>query len=341
MVDSLSLSNVDFPEDDFDDAGTLKEFAMSQYATLGPFQLVGNGVRTNALCGTFSSFRGCLRTDLHEGVKIFDCKDYTDKVYIEIHNHSCHRLSCPVCYLSWATREAHKIVSRLAEAEKRFGKPEHVVASVPIVDYGMDYENLRNKVVQVLESRGVIGGCMIFHGFRYNTVRLWYWSPHFHVLGVIKGGYRCRNCNHERGDCRSCNGFNGKEVRGFETDGYIVKVLGERKTVFGTAWYQLNHSTIRTNVKRPHACTWFGVCSYRKLKVKAEKRKSLCPICGEELVKVHYLGGKCIVKDKTSSNFVGSFVDDLSDSDGSPIWVEAVSGSYGRFGSGSYEEKDY
>ena len=338
MVDALSLSNVDFPEDEFDDSGSLKEFAISQYATFGPFQLVGNGVKTNEWCGTFSSFRGCLRTDLHEGVKIFDCKDYTGKVYVEIHSHSCHRPSCPVCYLSWATREAHKIESRLAEAEKRFGKAEHVVASVTIGDYGLGYEDLRDKVVKVLESRGVIGGCMIFHGFRYNTVRLWYWSPHFHVLGVIKGGYKCRNCNHERRDCRACNGFNGREVRGFEKDGYIVKVMGERKTVFGTAWYQLNHSTIRTNVKRPHACTWFGVCSYRKLKVQVEKQKSLCPICGEELVKLHYLGRRCIAKDRTSHGYIGSFIDDLLDVDGLPIWVEAPSDSYVRYGCGSYEE---
>ena len=143
-----------------------------------------------------------------------------------------------------------------------------------------------------------IGGCLIFHAFRFNNVRLWYWSPHFHVLGVIKGGCGCRSCNHELGDCRSYSGFNGREVRGFEKDGYIVKVMGERKTIFGTAWYQLNHSTIRTNVKRPHACTWFGVCSYRKLKVKVEKRNSLCPICGEELVKLHYFGDRRIVKNK-------------------------------------------
>jgi hypothetical protein len=106
-------------------------------------------------------------------------------------------------------------------------------------------------------------------------------------------------------------------------------VLGERKTVFGTAWYQLNHSTIRTNVKRPHACTWFGVCSYRKLKVKVEKRKSFCPICGEELVKLHHLGVGHIVKDRTSPDYVGSFIDDLVDIDGSLNWVEAHSGSYG------------
>ncbi|MDH5374331.1 MAG: hypothetical protein OEY40_02535 [Candidatus Bathyarchaeota archaeon] len=327
MVESLSLSNFDFP-DEFEDSGSLKEFAMSKYATFGVFQLVGNGVKTNEWCGKFSSYRGCVRVDLHKGVNLLDGTNYTGKAYIEIRSHSCHRPSCPVCYLSWASRQAHKIEGRLAEARKRFGKAEHVIVSLPTWDYGLGYEDLRKKVVKVLKSRGVIGGCLIFHGFRYNNVRLWYWSPHFHVLGVIKGGYGCRNCNHERGDCRSCSGFNGREVRGFEKDGYIVKVMGERKTVFGTAWYQLNHSTIRTNVKRPHACTWFGVCSYRKLKVKVEKRKSLCPICGEELVKLHYLGVRCIVKAKGERGYVPSFVDDLVDDDGSPNWLEASSGSY-------------
>jgi uncharacterized protein with PIN domain len=118
-------------------------------------------------------------------------------------------------------------------------------------------------------------------------------------------------------------------VRGFEKDGYIVKVMGERKTIFGTAWYQLNHSTIRTNVKRPHACTWFGVCSYRKLKVTVEKKKDLCPICNEELVKLHYLGVRRIVKVKGACDYVGSFVDDLVDGDGSVNWCEAHSSSYG------------
>jgi len=243
----------------------------------------------------------------------------------------------PVCYLSWASREAHRIECRLAEAEKLFGKAEHVVVSLPIWDYSLRYEDVRNKVVKILENRGVIGGCMIFHGFRYDDVRLWYWSPHFHVLGVIKGGYRCRNCNHERGDCRNCSGFNGREVRGFEKDGYIVKVLGARISNYWTAYYQLEHSTIRTNVKRPHASTWFGVCSYRRLKVKVEKRKSICPICGEELVKLHHLGVRRIVKEKKKEGFVFSFVGDLADDNGSPNWCEAPSGSYGSLGAGSYE----
>ena len=128
--------------------------------------------------------------------------------------------------------------------------------------------------------------------------------------------------------CGGCSGFEARTRRFFEKDRYIVKVLGERKTIFGTVWYQLNHSTIRTNVKRPHASTWFGVCSYRKLKVRVEKRKSLCPICGEELVRLHHLGVRRIVKEKGKQGFVYSFLDDVVDSDGSPNWCEAHSGSY-------------
>ena len=104
--------------------------------------------------------------------------------------------------------------------------------------------------------------------------------------------------------------------------------MGERKTIFGTAWYQLNHATLRVGVKRFQPVTWFGVCSYRKLKVKVEKKKDLCPICGEELVKLQYLGFRRIVKERDLPDYVGSFVDDLVESDGSAIWREVGSGSY-------------
>lgn len=275
---------------------------------------------------------------MHKRVdRALDGTDYTGKAYVEIHSHSCHKPSCPVCYLSWASREAHKIECRLAEAQNRFGRAEHIVVSLRTSDYSLRYEDIRNNVVKILEGRGIIGGCVIFHGFRYKNTRLWYWSPHFHVLGVIKGDYRCRTCNHERDDCSSCEGFNGKEVRGFERDGYIVKVLDKRISVFWTAYYQLNHSTIRTNVKRPLACTWFGVCSYRKPKVKAEKKKYLYPICGEELIRLHHTGVRLIVREKGNKGFVFSFVDDLVDSDGSPNWVEAPSKGYRNCCSSGYE----
>jgi hypothetical protein len=112
-------------------------------------------------------------------------------------------------------------------------------------------------------------------------------------------------------------------------------VKGERKTIGGTAWYQLNHATIRTDVKRPHCCTWFGVASYRKLKVKVEKRKVLCPLCQHELVKLLYFGSKNFVLDRDSPYFEREALDDLEE-DGRAVWVEDTRPVYS--GSGSYED---
>jgi hypothetical protein len=140
-------------------------------------------------------------------------------------------------------------------------------------------------------------------------VRLWYWSPHFHVWGVIKGGYGCRSCNHERGDCRSCSGFNGREVRGFAKDGYLVKVLPERKTVFGTAFYQLNHATVRLGIKRFHCLTWFGSCAKRMFKSAVVKVQISCPVCEDEMVRCMHMGSRHIVKDIGHADYVAVFVD--------------------------------
>jgi hypothetical protein len=294
-----------------------------KWGRFGDFQLVGNGSVTSEMCGKFRNFKGCIRTELHDRITL-DGENFAGKAFVKVVSYSCDKPSCPVCFKSgWAVREAGRIEARLKEASKRFGLAEHIVASPPVRDYGLKFKCLRNKVVKVLAVRGVIGGVLIFHGFRYDVRRHWYWSPHFPVLGFILGGYGCRGCKRGGLDCRGCGGYEGRTRREFEKDGHIVKVLGKRKTVFGTAWYQLNHLTIRTNVKRPHACTWFGVCSYRRLKVRVEKRKSLCPICGEELVKLHYLGVRRIVKERGSPDYVGSFVDDLVDENGSPNWVEA------------------
>lgn len=309
----ISLLNGE-PENDFDE-----EFVNSSYGTFGNFQLVGHGARTNEKCGTFSSYYGCVRTDLHLFVE--GCKN---KGYVQVVHHSCHKPSCPVCYKSWAVREGRALEGRLAEASKRFGLVEHIVASIPLSSYGLSFEDMRAKTVEALAVRGVVGGVLIFHGFRYDKVRRasakWYWSPHFHVLGFVKGGYKCRSCVKQF--CSSCHGFEGHTRRCFEKDGYIVKVLGERKDVFRTGYYQLNHSTIRTNVKRPHASTWFGVCSYRKLKVKVEKRKALCPICQNELVKLRYFGDKVWVTDRDAVGFEREFTDGVTDDAGRMVWVE-------------------
>jgi len=314
--------------------------------SFGNFELVGHGEVTNENCGRFSGYHyGCLRVDLHNKV-IFD-KDgkrinCANKVYAKPFFHSCDKPSCPICYkYGWAVREARRIEARLAEASKRFGLVEHIIATFPPKYYHLTYEQLRLKAVEILKSRGVVGGVLIFHGFRYNKREYWYWSPHFHVLGFVLGGYRCRSCKIVRktGKCGienvNCSGFVNRNYRCYEKDGCIVKVKGKRKTVMGTAWYQLNHASVKKGVKRFHVATWFGNCSYRKLKVTAEMRKSVCPICKHDLEKLRYNGAKL---DVWILSYGGAFFADFEEEgflEGSKevVWQVVVN----NYGSGSYE----
>jgi hypothetical protein len=102
--------------------------------------------------------------------------------------------------------------------------------------------------------------------------------------------------------------------------GYIVKVLGKRKTVGGTAWYQCNHASVRrgVNSKKSHVATWFGVCSYRKLKLINGKDvgiKHKCPICGNDLVRVRYLGDFSQISISRGGEIVSFY-----DEDRKPLW---------------------
>jgi len=228
----------------------------------------------------------------------------------------------------WAVRQATRMEARLKEASKRFGLIEHIVASVPLYEYALSLEALRKRAVEIMANRGIIGGSMIFHAFRYRNRRVarktglpigWYWNPHFHVLGFVGGeGYgKCRRC--KGGDCYACKGFEGVTRLENKKDGWIVKVLEKRKTVGGTAWYQLNHASIRrSGSKKSHAATWFGVCSYRKLKLIKGKDvgiKHKCPICGGDLVRVRYRGLFSEISVSRRGEILSMF-----DADGKPLW---------------------
>jgi hypothetical protein len=283
---------------------------VNEWAPNGVFTLVGQGKQTNSKCGTFAGFKGCIRTELHHNTL---AGNFEGLVYAHLVFHSCDRPSCPVCFKrGWAVRQAGHVKQRLDEASKRNGVVEHIIAAVPPSDYNLSYEALRRKVVKALTARGVIGGCLIFHGFRYanfaeskkrNVPFGWYWSPHFHCLGFIKGGYsRCRSCEkfEHRGiySCAGCSGFENVTREQFKKDKLVAKVLGERITIRGTAYYQLNHASVKVGVKRFHPATWFGVCSYRRLKVVYEQEHLLCPICQHECVGLRYFGGQHIVTDR-------------------------------------------
>lgn len=217
-------------------------------------------------CGSWRS-KGCLNVEGHNQALI-DGHDAVGKVFVRRYRRSCLRAECPTCYEGWAGREAGRIEHRLDGAGKLL-RVIHVVVSPPILDICMlTYEKLRRKCYSVLKKSGVRGGSVIFHPFRENeSSKTWYFSPHFHVLGY---------------------GWVRKTKEGYAQHGWIVKNVGLRKTVSGTALYQLSHAGIH---KRFHTVTWFGALAYNKLWVPPrEVEKEICPICGSILRDLWYFG---------------------------------------------------
>ena len=339
----LSLSNVDFPDDEEFDDEAYQKFVNDSYGKFGSNLLVGHGAVTNENCGKYRGRYGCLNVDGHALPLQLRGEKSRNQVYHHPVFYSCHKPSCPKCFRSWMVREARSIEYRLLEAEKYSGKTEHIVASVPPERYGLDFLAMRSLTLKALTRRGVIGGCLIYHAFRENkSTGYWFFSPHWHVLGFIEGGYKCRSCVKQL--CSMCHGFEGHTRKCFETDGFIVKIAvsneghgfaDERKSVYETAKYQLSHASIRTDCKRPQVVTWFGVCSYRKLHAKYVPKKAVCPLCGGKLVKLRYFGSKRFVLDRDSPDFVFESVDDLEEN-GIVVWEEVATVSY--HGSGSYED---
>lgn len=326
----------------------------------GSHDLAGHGEVSNPeTCGKFARFVGCLRTDLHR-LRQLDGVDHSNHVDVHARHMSCFNPRCPLCYKSWAVREAKSAAYILGEASRLFGVVEHGTISVPPSMYGLKFETVKAKVMKGLRDRGVLGGIIMFHPARFNSFEEarkkqqpqgWYFSSHFHFLGFIEGGYgQCRKCDNliyrfdEDGEqysdgvynterCLGCSGFEGRTRRcnlgyvnssgsSVKGDGFICKVMGERKTVVGSLYYQLNHAGVKHGSERGNVAFWFGVCARTKLKVKPEEREpEVCRICGHDLGPIDYVGvnGRLwFLKAATKP-----FFDDLLDSEGGPQWIKA------------------
>ncbi|MDH5483493.1 MAG: hypothetical protein OEY22_11560 [Candidatus Bathyarchaeota archaeon] len=293
------------------------------------FVPVGRGVPSSEICGRWRSLVACKNKEGHKG-KLLKGADVTNKMVVRHKHWWCHKASCPICFArGWSPREARNILGRCKEAEKRgLGIVEHVTVSVAVKDRDLRESVSRKNCREALFDRGVGGGAMIFHGYRIDWKRkCLVWSPHYHALGVVslEGGFdRCRDCVHDCRDCGLCDGFKVREVRGFAKDGYLVKVHETRKTVFGTAYYQLNHATIRVGLKRFHVVTWFGSMSYRMFEGEKLVSEDVCSVCGGEMVRCFHAGKRRIVKDVGDIGYVACFVDDEFDERGEPNYVEIV-----------------
>jgi len=275
------------------------------------YEPVGRGVESSSSCGRWVGLDTCKNFEGHEG-QLLDGKDCSGKV-VNRHKHWwCHKSSCPVCFISgWSVRGANHITGRVLKGvELGFGLVEHVIVSVPEEDRNLPESVLRLKCRMALVECGVSGGCMIFHGYRVDKKRdVLAWSPHYHVLGFVVGGYsRCRECPRKWDCLRGCGDFDDRAWQGFQNDGYFVKVFPQRKTAFGTAFYQLNHATIRVGIVRFHSITWFGCCANRKYKSVCLDAEVLCPACRSVMVKSAYVGKRRIVKDIGHVDYVPCFV---------------------------------
>ena len=312
------------------------------WATFGNLQVVGNGKQKYPDCGSYKYVKGCLNVDLHDIVTL-DGKNYRGKVYIRLVHKCCGNWSCPICYKGVAAREAHNVEARVPEYVRLHGGvPEHVIISAPRSEWSADPEVLRRKMEKIAEACGVLGGPDIFHHARYANAEEarekglpfgWRLGLHWHLISVLKGGYRCRDCR--KSCCSGCSGYNMLWEKERERSGWVIKVaidregnVGKRVSIFRSAYYQLEHSSIRTDVKRSHPLTWFGVMSYRCLKVTVEKRTDACPICGYDLVRLAYVGKEPLVTDKNALGYKAELFMDLYGSDGSVRFVIAPSGRY-------------
>jgi len=284
------------------------------------FMPVGRGDKSSSSCGVYRSLSVCDNIEGHRG-KSLNGVDVTDKVIVRLNHLWCNKSSCSVCFIrGWSVNRARAIEGRLAEAVFRgLGKVEHVVVSPAVADRGLSESVLRKMCRKALKDRGIVGGCMIFHGFRLAKGRdVLVWSPHYHVLGFLEGGYGCRGCIKS---CSGCSGFEARTRECFKKDGMIVRVLPERKTVFGTAWYQLNHASIRVGIKRFHCITWMGNCAKHMFKSPKVKAKIVCPCCDEEMVRSVHMGSRHIVKDIGHVDYVSIFADERLDENGELNYV--------------------
>lgn len=257
------------------------------YENKSIFHLPGQAEQTNNKCGNWVHPLSCpnhaqqtLTNELHDRF---------------VTQHSCHKPDCPVCYESWASRQATNTADRLFQAINLYrkegykietqrgyysiGRIDHIVFSPPqdlakkLIQTSGGFRTLRTKAIDIMKTSGVVGGAVVFHPFRQNDSRepnfntympegVWYESPHFHIIGC---------------------GYIKKSNEVYACTGWTYKKMERRETVQGTIKYTLTHCGIAEGFQ---ALTYFGLFSNNKIVVDKVERVTepiKCKACGEAL----------------------------------------------------------
>ena len=300
------------------DSWPIREGFRSKYV------LVGRGPPRSSFCGKHKAWWKCDEVDLHTGE--FAGKDIWHNQVM-----GCHSPSCCVCFkYDWAVLEANRIESRFFTAQDKLGIPvtsiEHCIGSTPKRDYKSSFDAMCLKATSAFVVSGATGGVIIFHSHRKDLKRRdLYFSPHFHglvVLGGIHGGYsRCRSCV-KVGCCWDCDGFEGVTRRAHVDDGWIVSmaknskgVVETRKVLFGTAWYQLEHSGLQRGVKNFRNVRWFGSLANCKLKTVVRPVRVRCAVCKSEMHLDYPIGVEPVISNRGEKGFVKNFYSDHVEGD--------------------------
>jgi len=294
------------------------------------WEQVGSREQTSSKCQTFLFVHGCNRKELHD--KTMNGFNWKGKSNMRPVFNSCDKPTCCKCKDSWASRQAGKAEVRLIVASARFGwKIEHFTASLPPSDYGLPFEVMKENTRKAIVKRGIVAECLVPHAFRGK--KRFREGFHFHGLGLIRNNAydKCRHC--VGADCSKCEGFEGltnrlrKGVDGKKGDGYIVKVFGERKTIFGTLKYELGHASVLKGVSRFHVLTWGGLCAYNNMP-HVESKKRVCEICELSLERHRYVGSLPLSAFKRKASLIERAFD--AEEDGKEVFVPMVKGD--RFG---------
>lgn len=187
---------------------------------------------------------------------------------------NCARAECPVCHRTWILKATQAIVERIAAGRPAIrSRPIHISVSPPRPTWDglltkKGYLKTRRKAQRLAKKAGFHGGCCIYHPYRENKqTNRWRWSPHYHMMGY--------------GWIKGTAGLHA-------TTGWIVKNHRVRKSIGGTAYYQLSHAGVKAG---HHVVTWFGSLSWKALRIpRTRPTPETCPTCGAQLRPLIWIG---------------------------------------------------
>jgi RNA polymerase subunit RPABC4/transcription elongation factor Spt4 len=255
-----------------------------------------------------------------------------NKTFGRYYKKTCLARDCPICAEAWSSRRAEYAVLRIAtflkgpewvqgavqEAkDQTWGQPrrEFHKALNQFLEWGLKHERrkvvhwvvspptdsdfrkpvfskLRKKAYRLAQFAGFKGGEVVFHPYRLHcracdvaipeyagicpscgkTFFKWIPSPHFHLLGF---------------------GWADRTEEIYSREGWIIKNLGVRKSVFWSVQYLLSHAGVFKDQDpgfhqtKFNVSTWIGELSFNKVQApKLVEERELCPHCGSVLLQM-------------------------------------------------------